>query len=370
MAPAASHLLNAGCRLVFGQLILAMLLPCLVWCGDADSGGREEGQETAEKAVADYSGVFSFYHENDVYLSEDSNYTSGLGLIWVSNAAETYGERNLVSKMVRGASFLPSVGDEGFRSFVSFTLGHEIYTPEDIEAVPPPPDQQPYAGVIFVDTSVYGHSSRKMDSYTLKLGCVGPCSGAEQLQTKIHEWTGSPIPQGWDYQLGNEFIINLNYQHYRRIKRKVERGKVQYDVNWRAGGGLGNYYIGANIGVEARLGYGLPDSYGVSGRRSNGASSFVNAIPPPRRVWWGYAFAGFQGFAVGRFLPMDGNTFKDSPSVERENFTGNLTTGFVVGFRRVVFSWTLNNVNGLASLSNSKNNDFGAITFSFLFPKR
>ncbi len=349
--------------------VLFLLLSICAW-GNVRGASEEEGRGDGDREAADYSGVFSFYHENDIYLSEDSNYTSGLGIIWVSNAAATYGDRNLIPKMVRVASFLPSVGDEGFRSFVSFTLGHEIYTPEDVDVVPPPPDQQPYAGVIFVDTTVYGHSSRKMDAYTLRLGCVGPCSGAEQLQTKIHEWTGSPIPQGWDYQLGNEFIVNLDYQHYRRISRKVERGKVQYDTSWRGGGGFGNYYIGANIGIEGRLGYGIPDSYGVSGRRSSGASSFVSAIPPPRRVWWGYVFAGLQAFAVGRFLPLDGNTFKDSPSVERDDFAGNLTTGFVIGYRRFVLSWTLNNVSGLSSLSNSRDTDFGALTFSFYFPKR
>lgn len=367
---------SAGWRRNAPRLAIALLLASICASGasaaasPADPEGSEAGEAKKDRAPADYSGVFSFYHENDVYLSEDSNYTSGFGMIWVSNASETYGERNLIPRMIRAGSFLPSVGDEGFRSFVSFGVGQEMYAPEDLDAVPPPPDQQPYAGVLFVDTSVYGHGPRKMDAYTLRLGCVGPCSGAEALQKRIHEWTGSPIPQGWDYQLQNEFIINLNYQHYGRIKRKVERGKFQYDVSWRGGGGFGNYYTGANLGVEVRLGYGIPDSYGVSGRRSSGGSSLVNAIPPPGRVWWGYAFAGFQGFAVIRFLPTDGNTFKDSPSVERDDFTGNLTTGFVVGFRRVVLSWTLNNVSALASLSNSKDDDFGAITFSFLFPMR
>ncbi|HET6278872.1 MAG TPA: lipid A deacylase LpxR family protein [Candidatus Polarisedimenticolia bacterium] len=324
----------------------------------------------SEPAAADYAGILSFYHENDIYLSDDSNYTSGFGFTWVSNDEATYRERNLVRRMVRGGAFLPSVGDAGFRSYVSFNIGQEIYTPEDITAVPPPPDQQPYAGVLFFDTAVYGHSSHEMDAYTLRIGCVGPCSGAEQTQKAIHERVGSPIPQGWEYQLVNEFIINLDYQHYQRVKRKAERGSVQYDITWRGGGGFGNYYIGANLGIEVRVGYGLPDSYGVSGRRSSGASSFVGAVPPPRRVWWGFAFAGLQGFAVGRFLPTDGNTFQDSPSVERDDFTGNLTTGFVVGYRRFVLSWTLNNVSGLSALSNSSDDDFGALTFSFYFPKR
>jgi hypothetical protein len=364
------HHLLAGYRHILSRVMIPLILTSVFTCGGPCSASQQEGEDPRDESGRDYAGVFSFYHENDIYLSRDNNYTSGLGFIWVSNDAATYGSRNLVRKMVQGTSFLPSVGDPGFRSFVSFTLGHEIYTPTDIESPTPPPDEQPYAGVIFLDTSVYGHSSRMMNAFTLRLGCVGPCSGAEKLQRKIHEWTGSPIPEGWDQQLRNEFLLNADYQHYRRMQRRVEPGKAHYDVAWRAGGGFGNFYIGANIGVEARLGYGLPDSYGVTGRRSSGASSFVNTIPPPRRVWWGYAFAGLQAFGVARFLPTDGNTFKDSPSVDRDDFAANLTTGFVVGYRRFVLSWTLNNVSGLSSLSNSRDTDFGALTFSFYFPKR
>ena len=173
--------------------VLFLLLSICAW-GNLRGASEEEGRGDRDREAADYSGVFSFYHENDIYLSEDSNYTSGLGIIWVSNAAATYGDRNLIPKMVRGMSFLPSVGDEGFRSFVSFTLGHEIYTPEDVDVVPPPPDQQPYAGVIFVDTTVYGHSSRKMDAYTLRLGCVGPCSVASKWKCPSVETKSSRPP--------------------------------------------------------------------------------------------------------------------------------------------------------------------------------
>ena len=209
-----------------------------------------------------------------------------------------------------------------------------------------------------------------MHGFTLRLGCVGPCSGAEQVQRTLHEWIGSPIPQGWDYQLTNELLLNLNYAWDRRLLRRVEPHKAHYDVSLRLGGGIGNYYTGGNVGIVARIGHRLPDNYAAANFRTGGASSFVGPGPAPGRGWQGYLFAGFQGFGVARFLPTDGNTFKDGPSVERGDVIGSLSTGLVIGHGRVLFSWTLNNVAGMTKFRGSRTNDFGTLTFSYYFPRK
>lgn len=318
----------------------------------------------------DYSGIFSAFIENDLFLNRDDNYTSGVGLSWTSNAAETYENSCFVPRLLRFASFLPGLGDPRYRSFAAFTLGQEIYTPTDIESPVPPPDQQPYAGVLFFDTAIYAHGTRSLHDFKLRVGCVGPCSGADQVQTWLHEKIGAPIPQGWDHQLQNELLLNLDYTWDRRLIRSTTPRKVHYDLSARVGGGFGNYYIGANGGLGVRVGYHLPDNYGAASFRTGGAASFVGLTPAPGRGWMGYFFAGVQMFRVVRFLPTDGNTFVDSPSVERDDVVANLATGFVVGYGRILFSWTLNNLGGITDFGESRSDDFGTLAFSYYFGRK
>jgi hypothetical protein len=315
-----------------------------------------------------YLGVLSSYYENDVIVGQDQNYTSGVGFSWTSDDVGRYSRKNFMRKVVHAFSFLPKIEHDDYRSLLSFTLGQEMYTPEDIAAPVPPPDQQPYAGVLFLDTTVYAHGRQSMHAYTLRVGCVGPCSGAAGLQEWIHDWTPAPIPEGWDHQLSNEPLLNFDYQYYRRLLRSTRPRRPHFDIAAHVGGGLGNYFTGANAGVVARLGYPLPDNYSVANLRFGGGSWLVGMTPPSRGSrWYGYVFIGLEGIAVARFLPTDGNTFKDSPSVEREDFFGNLSSGLVVGYRRLLFSWKLTNLRGLVRSSDSNTDDYGTFTLSWYF---
>jgi hypothetical protein len=156
-----------------------------------------------------FIGDVSFYFDNDFITGSDNKYTAGLGFVWTSAATETYSERNLHRKIANAFSFLPTVNAEGYRSYLQFRLGTEMYTPTDIQAPEPPPGDHPYAGVIYLDSSLLSMSRLGGHQFTLRLGLVGPATGAADVQEWVHERTGSPIPQGWDTQLKNEPIVNL-----------------------------------------------------------------------------------------------------------------------------------------------------------------
>ncbi|HXV75283.1 MAG TPA: lipid A deacylase LpxR family protein [Candidatus Polarisedimenticolaceae bacterium] len=315
----------------------------------------------------DYSGLLSLYVENDLFLRSDDNYTSGVGVSWTSNDASAYRDRAFANRFVRAASFLPTIGLTRFRHFVAFTLGQEIYTPADISSPDAPPDQQPYAGVLYLDSSVFSLGRRTMHAFTLRLGCVGPCSSADQIQREIHQWIGSPVPAGWDDQLEDEFLLNLDYDWDWRIRRVTGPHKADYDFSLQAGAGFGNYYVGANGGIVARVGHNLPDNYGAASFRSGGAAGVAGLAPPPGGRWGFYLFVGLQLSVVGRFLPTDGNTFVDGPRIDRDDLFGNLSSGVTVGRGRVLFSWTINNVAGLTRFEQSRADDFGTLSFSYYF---
>lgn len=54
-----------------------------------------------------------------------------------------------------------------------------------------------------------------------------------------------------------------------------------------------------------------------------------------------YLFAGADGRAVARNIFLDGNTFRDSPSIDKEHFVADLSAGLALTFERVRISYTV-----------------------------
>jgi hypothetical protein len=42
----------------------------------------------------------------------------------------------------------------------------------------------------------------------------------------------------------------------------------------------------------------------------------------------------------------------------------------VVGYGRVVFTWTLNNIGGITDFEDSRSSDYGTLTFSYFFGRK
>lgn len=319
----------------------------------------------AQEAPPSFLGGVSALFDNDSFSGNDSGYTSGLAFVWTSAAAETYGTRNLQRKVVDAFSFLPTVNAKGYRNYLQFVFGSEMFTASDIRLADPPPGDHPYAGVLYLDTTIMSTSSIANHQFTLELGLVGPATGASEIQKWVHEIIGSPVPAGWDTQLKNEPIVNLYYQYSRRLLRRAPSNRGGFDFTWNGGGGLGNYYIGANVGLMARVGYRIPDNYGVT--PLIGGAEFLPGLPPPRKSFYLYAFLSGQAFGVVRWLPTDGNTFVDSRRGERDDWFGSLSGGIVLGYSRVLVGYRYHGIAGLTDPENfksEKREDFGTITLT------
>jgi hypothetical protein len=148
------------------------------------------------------------------------------------------------------------------------------------------------------------------------------------------------------------------------LVRVVGSRALGFDLTANGGGGLGNYYIGANIGLMARAGYRLPDTYGVT--PIFGEAESIVGLTPPRRHIFSYAFLESQGFGVLRWLPMDGNTFAESRSIDRNDWLANVSLGAAVGYGRMVLTYTYHGITGLTGLTTPGLNQdsFGTIIFT------
>ena len=282
-------------------------------------------QAAAEPATE----ALTFTLENDSFTGSDNNYTNGLGITWVSSELETYDDDSFVSQWGGALSFLPFVGDEGYRTYAAWTVAQEMHTPDDITNPYPPTNDQPYAGVLYVDGLLYAQKERWTHVWQLKLGIVGPASQAEDVQRDFHDLVGGDEPMGWHEQLPDEPVINVGYT----VAHLAASGRVGDSAEWRVvpvgTAGLGTYFTGAGAGAYAEVGWNLVDALGGTALRTGmNAASTVGVGPVDQ--WSVGFFGGFAGYGVAHFLPLDGTVFHDSRSVDSEPFIGMGTLGFSV----------------------------------------
>jgi hypothetical protein len=319
-------------------------------------------------AVAEETtGAISVLIENDAFTGSDDAYSNGAGLIWTSRDVNALSPDNPARAWARAWSIMPGVKDADAERYVSLTLAQEIHTPEDITLASPPLDDRPYAGMLYLDSVVYRRSSRMTDAWTLRLGVVGPASGADDTQTWFHNVIGADEPRGWHTQLPNEALINVGYT----AAFFGPEGAMSDDVQWRVtpivSADVGTYATVFGGGALFEFGYNLPQSAGaVSSLRSGmNAASVVGWKGDETRLSL-TGNVGVAGYAVERFLPLDGTFFRDSRSVGYDPYVTVITVGATLRFANYAL-----NFNVAYSSDNTGGRgdgvEFGTITLSKRF---
>lgn len=232
--------------------------------------------------------------ENDVFYATDRNYTNAVRLTWRAGADQavkfddddqspwipptrfTAGSdearrarddrecaqaaRNLEER----ASGLPSC----YRTVYNFVFfGHNLYTPSDISLSPAriPAGERPYAAWAYVGFHRELHASDgRYWRYGVDIGCIGPCAHGRQLQTWVHDHvTHSPLPQGWESQVRNEFGAVVRFEYARSLwhttlapmGERVFGLPLATDLRPHVNAGVGNLQTYAGVGLTARLGW-------------------------------------------------------------------------------------------------------------------
>jgi lipid A 3-O-deacylase len=314
-------------------------------------------------ACAAGNGSVTVALENDVFSGSDNNYTNGLGITWVSGAIGR-DDPGPLGRWTRFWSFLPLVGDDRYATYASFALAHEMNTPDDITMPEPSQSDQPYSGILSLDSLLYVQQRDWTHAWQLKLGIVGPAAKAGPIQRRLHRLIGADEPMGWHTQLPNEPIVNVGYS----VAHRAASGTLGQSVEWRVVPvgtvGVGNYFTGAGLGVYGEFGWNLVDALGVTALRSGlNAASTVGVGRMDR--WSVSIFAGVGAYAVAHYLPLDGTVFRQSRSVEAGHRMTLNSAGFCL--RRddltVSFSWTrFPNVFD----TERKGTDFGTMSLSWL----
>ncbi len=247
--------------------------------------------------------------ENDLFAGEDDGYTNGAAVSWGYRGLSDFDQERLPGWL----AFLAQrsyLADSGTQRAVSYSIGQAMFTPEDIEVRTPLPTDRPYAGLLLWSTSIYAYDERVSDRLSLSLGAVGPIAGAKPAQRFIHSVTGGSNPRGWSNQLRNEPVFAVGAQRLWRLGAATVGG-LELDSVAGAYAGAGNLLSNADAGITFRLGSRLADTWSAV---SLIPSRTLNTFALEKRSSW-QLYLSMTGRYVFNDITLDGNTFRDSPSV-------------------------------------------------------
>ncbi len=294
----------------------------------------------SEPAAPPERGIITFQYENDILAGTDRYYTNGIRLSYTSP-----GLRQRIPWAADALEWLYPF-DPGADARLRVSFGQSMFTPGDIEVSELIVDDRPYAGWLYAgfalnveaDQKLFGNRYDTLDTLEVELGVVGPASLAEETQKFVHSIVGSPEPKGWDNQLHNEPGLLIVLERKLRTPA-LTWGGLEADAIPFATGSLGNIETSAGLGSIIRFGQGLQIDFGPPMIRPNvaGRTYFERA---PRRFNW-YVFVGGEGRFVARDIFLDGNTFRDSHSVDKKHMVGTFQAGFVATYDnlRLTFSY-------------------------------
>jgi hypothetical protein len=345
-----------------------LLLAALVTGASVSAPAR--AQELEPPSPANRS-TFSIMFENDLFVNRDQQYTNGVQLNWLSSDLNHYADaRRLPAWLLPIVRKIPLINEPGRLHNVGFSIGQKIFTPENTQSSALVVDDRPYAGWLYGALGFTSKTVGVKDLFEIQFGVVGPAAQAEEAQNFIHDLRDLPSTRGWSHQLRNEPAFALVYERKWRPLRSENVTGFGYDVITHVGAAAGTVHTYANAGVEARFGLNLPGDFGTSAIRPGGTTNAPATVNDPRlrstHAYGAYLFAAVSGRLVGRDIFLDGNTFRDSHSVNKENVVGDLIVGGSVIFRQFKLSYA-QYFRSREFTQQDKNNNFGSISLSVTF---
>lgn len=340
--------------------VMGVALAAPVWAVDEDGKPTLSDEVPDNLVTPEERRFFTVELENDsLGGNSDRHYTNGVRFTYF----DVLGKPPAWAEALDRALPFFTVTD---KTGVFYSFGQNLYTPDDIRQVNPPAGQRPYAGFMYGSAGFTTLVDNHVDTYELTAGIVGPSALGRQTQKLVHEALNVGKPMGWKgHQLHDELALGLSYQRrYPEALSWQPRGWY-LGVEPHYGFTVGNVYDYANAGFMVRFG---PESArfqdtppmvrpGISG------SGFF-AHPGHDFSW--YLFAGVDGRAVARNIFLDGNTFRDSPHVEKRVLVADKVAGLATAWGPVRVTYSLNQ-RTREYRGQPKEDVFGAVSLGFRF---
>lgn len=279
------------------------------------------------------------YVENDTHKiggpGSDNAYSSGLKLSYI--AAEDRVPNWAEQAMQKSQTLREAL--EGSQSNFGLSIGHQIYTPNDVRREDLIIDDRPYAAWLYLGFSAHFKNAAQSHAIEVDLGIIGPEALGKQVQNNFHDFISTYRSEGWKHQLATEPTLQISYQQRLRFIEFKIRDQNYVDVIPFFGGGLGNVSVDLHAGAMVRAGNILDGDFGPSRPSMTNGDTFVTPISDGVPQTSFYVFASAQGYAIAKNIFLDGNTFRSSHHVKKYPFVLETEFGAVGRYRQWSASW-------------------------------
>jgi lipid A 3-O-deacylase len=291
------------------------------------------GSAAAQPQDDEYTTLARF--DNDIFFGSDRGYSNGGAVASVSPTVARF-DATPLSMFDRTLNrWLSPFQLEGYDyNNVVKSVSHQIFTPDDREQQDLIEDDRPYAAALLFGVSYNSRDEDTMQTILVQAGIVGPAAAGEDIQDFVHGLVGSDKFRGWRHQLRDEPVVRVMRQWFERWNTPhLFDSALSGDVIVHGGGSLGNLTTFANAGVEMRVGFALPDDFG-----SAPILPTTETVSPRRRSNYterltAHLFVAIDVRYVAHDITLDGNTWRDSHSVERETTVADIGIGVAANWR-------------------------------------
>ena len=224
-------------------------------------------------------------------------------------------------------------------NYLSFSFAHKLYTPKDLNESALIVDDRPYAGYMYLQSALHQVKDNSLISLTTQIGIVGPSSKMESVQKIIHDLIGSPYPNGWSNQIQDELIIQINFSQKEYYKLEDIYG---YDAVLMPEYGfeLGNASTKAYTTALFRWGKNVPKDFGAFLIDNTSTSKIpLNIKKEDKKKWRYYLNFSLKANAIARNIFLDGNSFKESHSVEKNYLSLDIGYGLSFAYKDFSFDY-------------------------------
>lgn len=306
---------------------------------------------------ADFDWV-SMTIDNDLFLNTDNGYTNGL---YISLFETGESDNTTVEADFWVSPLMWSLPQDSHRETINaYMIGQTMVTPSDITIADPGPNEIPYSALLAFTNSYVTLNEHVADQVSTTIGLIGPAALGEEAQKFVHRIIGSDEPLGWDTQLKNEIVFQFSRA---RAWRSWVSGSNHFDLIHNAELNIGTIASDINAGATLRYGRGLKESY-VTTLFNNSRMVNPSAI---NRGW--YLYSRVQVGYLFNQIFTDGNTFRDSRSIDYDRKFIELSTGFAYSWNAYSLSVAFTDANILQSGTEEKTlenlTQYGTITVAW-----
>jgi lipid A 3-O-deacylase len=185
------------------------------------------------------SGYVRYNYENDFFTATDELYTQGIQLEYAAPALQKLPTSKLL------------ISPKNYTRQYKIALQHNAYTPQSIQDPSIRRGDHPYAAAFmlqFANTAT-GALHKLRISTILSAGVMGHIAGGDWMQKTIHRNLHNAMPQGWQYQIANDVVLNYNLQIEKQLLYINNIVLINGTASADAGTLLTQLSAGANIAL-------------------------------------------------------------------------------------------------------------------------